>query len=315
MIISWDAGYAYAKMLGPHNEQVIFPSVLGEIPPSQSDLFSSNDFQITLNGNSWLLGDSALRQSLLVDDQQSRDWVLSAQWRAMLLAGISQVTKASKVDVEVVTGLPFGDYKQYKDGLKDSLLGSHKIKRESRNTQVINITGVKILTQNFAPIFTHLPTLNIDAAVGVLNIGSKTVELATVQLNKGGRPEAIRTQCKTVAKGTRTVFPLARALLDHEFPGVYYNDYEIDNLMQSPRDGLLTNYLSQLQGEISRNWADNMVYPFNKLTHFIVTGGGASLVGVELRKWLEREKVGPEILLGGQWDICLGYSAARKVMG
>lgn len=314
MIYSADLGFCYFKGLGPDNQQVIFPSVVGEIPPSQSDLFSNGDFSITLNGNSWLLGDSALRQSLLVDDQQSRDWVLSPQWRAMLLAGISQVTKASKVDIEIVTGLPFGDYKQYKDGLRDSLLGPHKIKRESRHSQVINIVGVKVLTQNFAPLFTHLPSLDIDAAIGVLNIGSKTVELATVQLNKGGRPEAIRTQCQTIATGTRTLIPSIRSAFAVSQPGVKYTDYDIDKMLPAMSNNLESFNLT-LKSLISRNWADNMVYPFSKLTHFIVTGGGASLVGVELRKWLEREKVGPEVILGGQWDIARGYSAARKVMG
>lgn len=313
MIFSWDAGYAFCKAIGDKGQQIIFPSVVGEIPPSQSDLFTNGDFSITLDGNSWLLGDSALRQSLLVDDQQSRDWVLSPQWRAMLLAGISQVTKASKVEVEVVTGLPFGDYKEYKDRLKDSLLGQHKIKRESRNNQVINIVGVKILTQNFAPLFAHLPTLKIDAAIGVLNIGSKTVELATVQLTKGGRPEAIRTQCQTIPKGTRTIIPSMRNLLSARYPGVRYTEYDIDKMLPKLKTSL-EFYVTDLQGLISRNWADNMVYPLNKLTHFIVTGGGASLVGIELRKWLEREKVGPEVLLGNQWDVCLGYQVARKIM-
>lgn len=312
MIFNWDAGFAYCKAISDKGQQVIFPSVVGEIPPTQADMFSNGDFQISLDGNSWLLGDSALRQSLLLDDQQSRDWVLSPQWRAMLLAGISQVTKASKVDVEVVTGLPFGDYKQYKDRLKDTLLGQHRIKREGRNTQAFNIVGVKILTQNFAPLFTHLPSLNIDAQVGVLNIGSKTVELATVQLNKGGRPEAIRTQCQTVSSGTRTILPLIRSMLTIDNPGIKYTDYEIDKLLPKMDT---THYTQMLKTLISRNWADNMVYPLNKLSHFIVTGGGASLVGIELRKWLERDKVGPEVMLGDNFDIVKGYSIARKVMG
>lgn len=314
MIYSADLGFCYFKGLGPHNEQIIFPSVVGEIPPSQSDLFSNGDFSITLNGNSWLLGDSALRQSLLIDDQQSRDWVLSAQWRAMLLAGISQVTKASKIDVEIVTGLPFGDYKQYKWPLVESLLGPHKIKREGRNNQIINIVGVKVLTQNFAPLFTHLPSLDIDAAIGVLNIGSKTVELATVQLSKGGRPEAIRTQCRTESVGTRTLIPSIKSNLSVSRPGVQYTDYEIDKMLPTLSNSL-DGFIYTLKALVSRNWADNMVYPLNKLTHFIVTGGGASLVGVELRKWLEREKVGPEVILGDNFDIVRGYSIARKVMG
>lgn len=314
MIFSWDAGYAYCKAIGDKGQQVIFPSVVGEIPPLQSDLFSNGDFQISLDGNSWLLGESALRQSLLLDDQQSRDWVLSPQWRAMLLAGVSKVTEASRVDVEIVTGLPFGDYKEYKQPLIESLLGQYKIKREGRNTQAFNIVGVKILTQNFAPLFVHLPSMNIDAQVGVLNIGSKTVELATVQLNKGGRPEAIRTQCQTVAAGTRTVMPWIRSILAVSNFGVNYNDYEIDKLLpKMPSD--LGIFISTLKAHIGRNWADNMVYPLNKLSHFIVTGGGASLVGVELRKWLERERVGPEVIIGNQWDVCKGYQLARRVMG
>lgn len=314
MIFSWDSGYAYCKGLGPNNQQIIFPSVVGEIPPSQSDLFTSNDFSITLNGNSWLLGDSALRQSLLVDDQQSRDWVLSPQWRAMLLAGISQMTKASKVDVEIVTGLPFGDYKEYKDRLKESLLGQHKVKRESRNSQTFNIVGVKVLTQNFAPLFTHLPSLSIDAAVGVLNIGSKTVELATVQLSKGGRPEAIRNQCRTELYGTRTLIPSLKDAFAISQPGVKYTDYEIDKLLPK-MNNQLEEFTRTLKALVSRNWADNTNYPLSKLSHFIVTGGGASLVGIELRKWLEREKVGPEVMIGNNMDVVRGYSIARKVMG
>lgn len=311
MIMAYDAGYGFIKALSQKGDRLIFPSVVGEVSADNIEMFSNGTQQITVEGQSWLIGDSALQQSLLTVDMQNSDWILSPQWRAMLLYAISETTKASRVDVEVVTGLPFGDYqnRQLKAQFRDSLIGLHHIQRPGRPHQKINIAALNIYTQNFGPIFRHLKLLQ-DAMVGVLNIGSHTIEMATVQLHKDKGPEAIRTQCVSSDKGTRTTLPLLRNVLNTKRPGVRYNDYEIDKGMQNgliePR--YLKSFVDSVQGLVSDNWASYRVVPLNKLTHFIVSGGGAELVGKKLR--IE----GPEVILGTQWDTVLGYLEARKVM-
>jgi hypothetical protein len=313
MILFYDAGYSYVKALSQVNKRLCFPSVVGEVSAYELDLFSNGTQQIEVANHSYLVGDSALRQSMLTIDMQNSDWILSPQWRALLLYAISETTKASKIEVEIVTGLPFSDYlnKELRQQFRESLLGFHIIQRPDQPRQRITITEMRILTQNFGPIFRYL-SLDQDAMVGVLNIGSHTVEMATVQLSKGGRPEAIRTQCTSDNRGTRTTLPLLHNLLNKSKPGVRYSDYEIDRGLQVGQiAGVkldLGNFAQSIQALVDKNWSSYQVVPLNKLTHFIVSGGGASLVGKKLRI------DDPEVIVGDQWDVVLGYLAARKVM-
>jgi len=315
MIIATDLGFGYAKILGPNNHRVCFPSVVGEVSAYDLDLFGNGQQQIEVGKQQYLIGDSALRQSMLTVDMQNSDWILSPQWRAMLLYAISETTKARKVEVEIVTGLPFSDYlnKPLRVEFRESLLGTHLIQRSGHTKQKVQINEARILTQNFGPIFHHLK-LDQDAMVGVLNIGSHTVEMATVQLNKGGRPEAIRSQCTSDNRGTRTTLPLLHNVLNREKPGIRYSDYELDKGLQAGQvagvklASHLNNFIQSVQALVDKNWSSFQVVPLNRLTHFIVTGGGASLVGKKLKV------EGPEVIVGDQWDTVLGYEAARKVM-
>lgn len=319
MIFFFDNGYGYSKSLSQSGQRVIFPSVAGEVSSYELDFFSNGSgLEIEVSGQSWLLGEEALRQSVMVSDMQNHDWILSPQWRAMLLCAISETTTASHVGVEVVTGLPFGDYtnKPLREQFKRELIDLYQIRRKGRTSQQITIEKVLVIPQNFAPLFTHLSSLDINAYVGVLNIGSHTVDYSTVQLTKGGRPEPIKIQCGSESMGTRTAIKQYKSHMASKQPRYKFTNYEADLKLREPISSasvdILASFTRSLLALVSNNWSDNFPVPFSKLTHFIVTGGGASLVGEQIKEELEDR--GPEIKVGNQWDTVTGYKIAREVM-
>lgn len=332
MIVYFDGGFKFVKALC-QDKRVIFPSVAGETNSLDLEMFGNGTgLDLEVNGTNWLLGEKVYQQSLLKSDLQNSDWVLSENWRAMLMASIAESTSASHVNVEVVTGLPFGDYvqKDLRERFKQSLLGTYSIKRHNRDKQQVTISSVKILTQNFAPLFVHIENLFKQTGyVGVLNIGGHTVEVATVELNAQRRPEAVRIQCGSVPRGVITALDSLSQVLKSELPTVSFNEAELDTILQTGKvklgrkefdasskvETIKRPFYRAIEGIISNYWlSDQKPVGLSKLSTLIVTGGGAHLVGDYISKWLRSMPLSPEVKVGGQWDVVNGYAEAYKVM-
>ena len=100
--------------------------------------------------------------------------------------------------MRIVTGLPVSFYAD-KDGVREKLLGEHRVQREGRSAQVLKVTDCRVIPQPFGSLL----SLALDnqgrivdnglatGVVGVIDIGGKTANLLSVnRLSEIGRETA-----------------------------------------------------------------------------------------------------------------------------
>lgn len=345
MRIFVDFGYGYLKSITDDNRSVIFPSVAGELQESSFALQSSNGLGITTEEGSWLFGQSALRQSSLTTRWQESTWLLRPEYRAGILTAITELTKASRVDIELMIALPFQDYnnKPLRQELIESLKGEHEVKRLGRGTQRISINfppagfGFSAVPQNIAPAFCHLldkkghfvfPSRDRkDIYIGVLNVGSHTVELGTASIELPNYFSGIAAQSRTEAKGMYTLSRAVRPKLQELFLGERskFDDHTIFDCLRTGRitlynqeedvskitDNLKEQYCNLIAGICSANWSDESPVPKSELYQFVVSGGGAHVVAPYLRDWHPNVVVSDD----PQYDVVEGMRRLRRMLG
>jgi hypothetical protein len=336
-----DYGFGYLKAQDETGKQVIFPSLAGELQQGSFEFLPSQAIGITTNDGSWMFGESAAQQSAFASHVQSNDWVLSPRYKAGILAAISELTRASRVEVELMLGLPYTDIKPFKKELLKNLVGEHNIKRLGRDRQQITIifpTEFSVMPQSILPIFVHIlnphggfnfpQTKRSKVHYGVANIGSHTVECGTMTLTFPLNFDIIHTQCRTEPKGMYSLSSVIRPILIEKLAGrkSKFTDHEIfesvktsicpianqdvnvsDFIVNAKRD-----YCEDIQNICSSNWADTSPIPKSDLFGFVVSGGGAHVV----EPYLKVNAYHPNILVSDnpQLDVIEGMKRLRKML-
>lgn len=329
----FDGGRTYNKAVYDGKPPIIFPSVAGETHQAGFDLWGNGTgLEIECLGQKWLFGEEALLQSVMATQRREPEWVLSDQYLAMLLAAISEASNASRLSVNVVTGLPYDDYrnKGLREAYRSSLLGEHVIQRKGRNSQRISIEQVLILTQNFAPALFHLldekgnPQISSHKRyIGIIGIGSYTTELGTIELLAGEfKPKAVETQSRSEPFGILSAIHLLREKFRAEF-SVNFKDFEVVQALQTGSTVLwgkeqnvrpivaevLAPFFSKVTGIAQDNWSERNPIPLSRLSMLILTGGGAFQAD-------EVFKLHPQVLRSNEphLDTVRGYERAKKMI-
>lgn len=342
MDISIDFGFGYLKALSNSGTRVIFPSIAGELQSSGFDLLApANGIGITTNDGSWLFGESAIEQSAMAGRWQDNEWILSSQYKAGVLAAITELSKASRLDVELTIALPYLDYKPFRDELISNLVGEHLVQRLGRNQQRISVVfpdRLAIIPQNIAPAFVHLldrsgnflqPDTSRDTIyIGILNVGSHTVELGTASITLPNSFSGVAAQSRTEQAGMYSLSRVVRPLLLGKFQGkknrfsdheifdilrtgkaeVYNQDEDVGDLIASPK----RQYCDRIIGLCSSNWSDEAPVPKSNLFAFVVSGGGAHIV----EPYLRVNQYHPNLLVSDepQWDVVEGMRRLRRML-
>jgi len=333
MDVSNDFGFGFCKTYA-NQKMVKFSSLAGEIQESEFDLVSANSqYSISVAGHgSWSFGQTAKNQSSLASHSQSHEWVFSDQYLAGMLLGISKcISPATReVTVRLTTGLPYRDFargKEFRERFKNSLLGSHSIIRNDVK-QTISITSVLQAPQAFGPIFYHI--LDNDGKlkesladrpnirIGSVNTGSNTVEIGTIDVDlKNARLDMVEVGTRSRAIGIFTLLPILRKLIQDKFPGEYFDDYELLEIIETERiERYNQSYLvdlSTVKEHLNRSIIDFLGNTYRdeergRLYSLINTGGGAGI--------LDLQKYHPNVWLSSepQWDTCFGYGRLRKLL-
>jgi len=334
MDISNDSGFGFRKTMG-NGKQIKFSSLVGDIQKGDFALagtLSKQPRTIEVDGlGGFAFGSTAQTQSALPSHAQDSEWVLSDQYLAGVLLGISSCMAASthNVAVRLTTGLPYKDFSRYSQALKDRLLGSYRVRRNGQDSQLISIEKVLRIPQGFGPIFYHLldekglvrkvaPIDNIR--IGCCNIGSNTVEIATidVDLSDPNCPglDMVKIGTDSRAIGTFTMLPLLRDLLAEQYPGQHFDDFELLEILET---GLAWRYgniqeidLGPIKAKFQEMIIDTLSNVYKdtekgRLFSIVATGGGAHLV--DLSSWHQNIWLSND----PQWDTAAGYAKARKL--
>lgn len=317
MKMAIDVGYSHTKG-ATDGKRAIFPSVLGEVQQSHLDLdlADRNGYvQIETEAGTWFVGDAALEQSGLKTRRQDRAWIQTPEYKALLLTGITELTQATGITVELVTGLPVA-YFADRDMLKAELMAVHQVRRAGRGFgQRIEVRDVVVLPQGLAAVLSEALSENgkikpgpvAEGTVGLVDVGGHTVNVATfTELREIARQTAsidagLWGPLTEIGKRVNAAYP-GQELRGHEIAEAikrgtirhYGEDRDISGIAQD----VLRPFARQILAEASQVWGNAA-----RLDVLLVAGGGAEVVGPALLAEYSHARVVED----PQWANVNGY--------
>jgi hypothetical protein len=189
MIIAIDIGYSHTKGAAD-GRRTLFPSVWGEVQQSHLDLdlATRNGYlQIETDEGTWFVGDAAIEQSGLQSRRQDREWIATPEYKALLLAAVTELSRATSIAAQAITGLPVA-YFADRARLVERIRGVHRVRRAGqRRAQRIEVTDVVVLPQGLAAVLSEALDEGgrvragpiAEGTVGLLDVGGHTVNIAT----------------------------------------------------------------------------------------------------------------------------------------
>lgn len=320
-----DIGYNATKAV-TDKRRVTFPSAVGSPDRARFALNGGGDHAIILLSPSHvLIGEEAVQQSRFLNRREDRRWTESAEWLALFLAALTELTSGTLVDLDVVTGLPVAFYSD-KEQVQQRLLGDHRVQREGRRGQLLRVTHVRVIPQPFGSLLAevldergHIQHGDLaQAAVGLIDIGGKTCNLLSVhRLSEVGR-ETVSVNVggwnlvRAVRQWLAQHYPGLDDLRDHQLAAAiqsrtlrYYGDPVTD--FPALVDDLAADLARQILSEASHLWNGGAT-----LDALRITGGGALLLGDHIRQHWPHAQVVAELVYGnamGYWKL------ARRLWG
>ncbi|MCP5101143.1 MAG: ParM/StbA family protein [Chloroflexi bacterium] len=302
MRIGLDIGYNSTKVMGKGGNEFVFPSVVGTPERASFSLNGNKEFLITLSDNSEaMVGQAAIMQSVFASRREDRDWIDSREYYTLAMAAISEVTKASG-DISIVTGLPVAYY-QDKEKLQDILMGEHRIKRDSRRWQTINVTAVRVVPQPFGTVLSvalhnsgaALTNNYVKGNIGVIDIGGKTTNILSVY-----RLTEVSRETTSVNLGAWNAVRQMRTYFTREFPDLELRDHEVNQAMIQRStnyfgdsydltdvvDSVVTPMAEQVIAQASQLWGKAA-----RLDAILIAGGGAHLLGEYVQGYFKHAQI------------------------
>lgn len=317
MITAVDVGYSHTKA-ATDGHRAIFESVLGEVQQAHLDLdlAERNGYiEIETDAGRWFVGEAAIEQSGLKTRRQDRRWIETPEYMALMLAAITELTPATGVTVELVTGLPVA-YFADRGALRARLLDVHQVKRAGRRRgQRVEIRDVVILPQGLAAVLSEALNENgkvkpgpvSEGTVGLVDVGGHTVNIATF-----AELREIARQTASIDAGTWGPLTEISKRVNAAFPGQELRGHEIAEAVKrgtirhygEDRDisgiaaDVLRPFARQILAEASQVWGNAA-----RLDVLLVAGGGAEIVGPALIAEYPHARV----VQNPQWANVEGY--------
>ncbi len=303
-IIGIDIGFGYTKATDGTKE-TIFKSILGEATEIQfqDELFprKKQEFlSISLDGKNYFVGDLAERQSNVRLFTLDQSQFIAQFARILALVSLGNLVENFE-NVSVITGLPVGYYKQFKDALATSMLGEHKFSFFKGNGEEVekNITvgKVRIIPQPYGSLLSIFldeegKVKNADffkQKIGVIDIGFRTTDyIVSDKLQYSERGS------KTTDNGISKAFSIIANKL-REKSGVNVEIFKLyDYLIKGSvkikgkeydltgiREQVLQQLAAQIASDAERFWVDDW-----DMDSILISGGGGALLEKYLRPLL-----------------------------
>ncbi|MDA8415059.1 MAG: ParM/StbA family protein [Desulfobacteraceae bacterium] len=301
-ILAIDIGFGFTKASNG-SRSLVFKSILGEAKEIQfkGGMLGENtpgeNIQIELDGTSYFVGEMAERQSNVRSFTLDQAQFFGSFAKQLALAAAAQMVN-SYTPVSLVTGLPIGYYREYKDGLVKLLLGDHKVVLINANGQpeekVIKISNVRVIPQPFGSLFNLM--LNevgelgnkryVREKTGVIDIGFKTSDFTVADRmrysERGSRTtdSGISKAFSIIADKLREksnvnieLFRLYEAV-DQGVIKIRGKEFDLKGIT----DQVFGQLAKAIASEVDRLWTDDW-----DIDTIVLTGGG----GAVLAKYLQ----------------------------
>lgn len=254
-----DNGYGFTK----DSDFNIFKSAYLSTEP----LTLSNPYKLNVNGQNYWIGEG--------DSTVEIDKIDSMLNKICTLNCLA-LTEGNEFNL--VVGLPISQYKIDKEKFRDIVMGynNSEIKLNEQSAKTIKINNVFVYAQGLASLYSS----NINHSVIIVDVGSRTVDVAYLEYNKGcfnimqyntyycgclplysKLTDAINTHYKLTLKSNQGEKLLREGLK------IFGEQQNIDNI----RVQVLKNHFEELLIDLKLN------YPSQTIP-FILTGGGSDIL-------------------------------------
>jgi len=321
----YDQGYKEIKVYwGPDARcRVSFPTAIAPVPTRRFGI-QPVDYHVLTSPFHYLVGQAAvdLAEPLTLKD---RDWILSDEWFATWLLGLSLSSGGVDQGVFPVLGLPTNFFTdQDIQMVADRVLGVHKVQREGYPEQTFTIKDCRVIPQPYGTLLslglTHTGKQgdpSMFGYIGIVDIGGKTTNYLSV---KNGM-NMVAGESKSITVGGWNVVQELGAWIDDTYRGLELNVHEIAQVMQT---GTLSyegksKQVSAQVAEIAEPFARKV---YTEATHLwnggkgmdeiLITGGGSLLLGKLVRKHLGRGTLVKDPVFANAMGY---YNFARMLQG
>lgn len=301
MNVGLDIGYSAVKAVSGER-RITFPSVVGT--PDKARFSLSADQTVILTYPDHVqVGEGAISQSRFLQRREDRHWIESAEWYALFLAALTELTTTTVAELRIVTGLPVAFYAD-RQTVRDRLLGEHKVQREGRHAQTFRVTDCRVIPQPFGTLLAAClddrgriaDTVLATGAVGVIDVGGKTTNLLSVN-----RLAEISRETASVDVGAWDAVRAVKDYLAERYPGL--EDLRPHQVADAVAKRQIRYYgkpvdLSRVVDDIVQPLADQVVAEASQLWNggatldaILVSGGGALLLGEYIRRHFRHARV------------------------
>lgn len=287
-----DIGYSDTKA-SIDGRQFSFPSLVGTPDKARFSLNGTvESIVIQPDGmEKRLVGEGAIRQSRFVDEREDWNWIASPKYKYLAWAAYTELTQASRVNLEIVTGLPVTRFQEDKETVKRQLEGEYRIVREGRYTQVFSVEVKRVIPQPFGTILSQAlddrgkiqDNILATGNIGIVDIGGKTTNLLSVE-----RLAEIGRETTSLDLGAWDIVSVIREYLAENFKELDLRDHEIAEVVRNRKVNYygesfdlskevinaLSAFATQITGAATRLWGSGA-----RLDKILISGGGALLLG------------------------------------
>lgn len=324
-----DVGYNAVKALATNGRSAHFPSVVGT-PAREGfsiDQAKRARMTITLDGQTWPVGETALKQSAYATGRRDAAWVTGDAWEVLLCAALSELHRGT-LTTRVVTGLPLEDWTAWADPLRAKLIGRHTFTRNGGRQQTVTVEDAVVITQPYGSLLDQamndagriLDNPFSTGTVAIADIGGNTLNLLVTdaleeigQWTRGdglGLLKALDAIARDIRAAHPGITPQAREVAGWLAAGAFpYGGQEID--VAPLADPHLAPLVEMVLNRLSEAWPEPGRY-----AAVLLTGGGAMALGRSLKARMDgvysNVTVAPDAVFGN----VRGYlKLARDVWG
>lgn len=296
MNIGADIGFAYTKGVSG-DRSAMFPSL---VTPTVTSLMSMNHrdrIAINANGENFLMGQAAVDIGQGTRKETS-EWVGTSGWLALFYGMLSELTKSTNFEANIVVGLPLSDFEREKSIVLEIIRGRHTFMRAGRILQHCIVNDLRVAPQAWGAVLDCLLTTTgkIKAPelarerYAIIDIGGHNVGYLAVD----GLSD-IPHESRATERGAWTVMRAVRLYFDQHYPGlsrhkdhkimdaivkreIYKKDKRID---LAPIVGPMIDQIGQeIVDTAGQHWGEGAV----TFRQVFVIGGGAHIWSEHIKK-------------------------------
>lgn len=309
-IIAIDIGFGFTKATNG-NRSLVFKSILGEATDIQfkgailGEGSPDENIQIELDGRSCFVGEMAERQSNVRSFTLDQSQFFGSFAKQLALSAAARMV-GPYMPIGLVTGLPIGYYREYKDELVKILQGDHRvvltIGNGKREEKVIKVSNVKVIPQPFGTLFNLMLNAGGELGdkryarekVGVIDVGFKTSDF-TVSDKMRYSERGSRTTDTGIARAYGVIASKLREksnvnvelyrlheAVERGMIKIRGTEYDLKGLTEQVFGQLATT----IANEVDRLWTDDW-----DIDTIVLTGGGSAVLAKHLKPLISGQVV------------------------